>query len=72
MAIPKISTPANADQPKPKPIVASAKEREKARVCFATLHGAFAWSDTAEGFDFWKSVVGRLRQIGDDGVLKED
>lgn len=36
---------------------------------YCICHG-FEWAKTPEGASFWRDVVARLEQIGNDGVIK--
>ena len=41
--------------------------KELTRKLAGDLHGAFVWSETKEGHNYWKDVHGKLRRIAEEG-----
>lgn len=51
-------------------ITASAEDRKQAKIAADALTEGFTWDDTAEGSQFWESVVQRLEAIANGEPLK--
>lgn len=47
------------------------ENREYARIAADKIRGAFCWSETPEGDEFWNSVYARLQQISETGDHRE-
>ena len=42
-------------------------DKKAIRILADDLHGAFVWSETKEGHNYWKDVHGKLRRIAEEG-----
>jgi len=65
--IPKIPNP----QPNTNTVTASIIQQGYAKEAANKLAIAFDWAGTVEGYSFWHGVHNRLKQIADNGILKE-